>query len=52
MLVIIFIFLHRNYILSMKGLSGVLFFSCGAIALVNIFYIARDTKVLKEENAL
>ncbi|MBU5483607.1 hypothetical protein KQI86_04645 [Clostridium sp. MSJ-11] len=52
MLIIIFIFLHRNYILSMKGLSGVLFFSCGAIALVNIFYIAKDTKVLKEEDAL
>ncbi|WP_315116997.1 hypothetical protein [uncultured Clostridium sp.] len=52
MLIIIFIFLHRNYILSMNGFGGILFFSCGIVAVVNIFYIARDAKVLKEENAL
>ncbi|GAA0728977.1 hypothetical protein GCM10008905_28400 [Clostridium malenominatum] len=51
-LIIIFIFLHRHYIVAVKGLGGILLLGCTLILLINIFYITESTKRLREKNLL
>lgn len=51
-LVIIFIFLHRDYIAPVKGLAGILLFGCILILLINVFYITESVKRLREKNLL